>query len=312
MTDQAILQNMSSDEFHGHHRGQTIIAGRTEHQSFEIVELGDYGRALLLDGCIQSTEKDEAVYHETLVLPAYACSPGVESVLCLGGGNGGLLRQVMMMPSLRRVSLIDIDEELHEISRQYLPHMHGQTLNDPRLTLTFGPVRHTVETLMEREEVFDLVVADLPDATAGSYAGGLFSAEFYATVRRLLGPRGLYATHVGQAHFRHCRFLNRALRTLRASFVHAALYTASVPSLGTPWGFVIASDGSDPGEVGLGDVDKRLAKLLPPGACSYDAVTHRHMFSIPRALRLALAEPAPLIRDENPATVEIVVENETC
>ncbi|WP_437970716.1 hypothetical protein WMF04_16125 [Sorangium sp. So ce260] len=303
-----VYQHVAPEELHGHVLRGSLLAGRTKVQSFEIAELGHYGRALLLEGCVQSTEHDEHIYHESLVLPAQAYSPRISSVLCLGGANGGTLKQLLKLPHLERVRLLDIDPELHEISKRLLPHMHGDTLLDPRVEIAFGDVFTLVSALVDTGACFDLVVADLPDATAGCYATSLFSAEFYDTVLRLLTRHGIYVTQAGQAHVLYSRFLNRTLRTLGGSFAHVIPYTITVPSYGCPWAFALASAGVDFSAVSPEAMARRIAQLPEAALASYDHETHLHMFHLPKALRLALAEDVPPLTLDQPETVQIAAQ----
>jgi spermidine synthase len=220
---------------------------------------------------------------------------------------------VLKLPDLERVLVVDIDPELHEISRRHLPHMHGDTLADPRVTLRFGdPARLVAELAADPAGgKIDIIIADLPDATAGSYAVGLFTREFYGVVCRLLGETGIYVTQGGQAHFRHCGFLNRVLRTLSASFAHAVPYTVAVPSLGTPWAFVLASQGIDPRAASPASIARRIAAIPAGEIISYDWETHLHLFHLPKLLREALAAPGQPIAAESLALVAVAAE-ETC
>jgi spermidine synthase len=311
MIEDLIWQCVGDGEFHVHVRKQTLFAGRTDRQAFEIVELGGYGKSLLLDGCIQSTEHDERIYHESIVFPAYAYGLGSRSALCLGGANGGLLKQVLRLPNLERVRLVDVDPELHHISRIHLGHMHGDSLSDPRVSLHFGePFAIAQEFAADADLAgsFDLIIADLPDATASSYASALFTVEFYRAIARLLSPRGIYATQAGQAHFRDCRFLGRVLRTLSEVFAHAIPYIASVPSYGIPWAFALASDGvdfasSDPELIARGI--RRLDDLILQ---SYDFGSHINMFNLPKHIRIALSSSFEAITLEHREWVSVAHE----
>nr|AYM53454.1 spermidine synthase [Cystobacter sp.] len=310
MTKPYVFQHVAPEELHAHLKHRSLLKGKTAVQSFEIAEVGHYGRALLLEGCVQSTEHDERIYHESLLFPAYAYSPRVASVLCLGGANGGTLKQILKLPHLERVRLFDIDPELHGISRRLLPHMHERTLEDPRVRIEFGKVFDMVAALGETRERFDLIVADLPDATAESYATSLFSSEFYQNVSRLLSPHGIYVTQAGQAHFLYSRFLNRTLRTLGREFAHVTPYTVTVPSYGCPWAFALASRGVDFASVTPETLGQRIRLLPEESLAAYDEQTHAHMFHLPKILRSALAEDVPVNTLGRMETVEIAVRAE--
>jgi spermidine synthase len=298
-----VAEEITPHERHVHEVRRVVRSGRTGVQSYEVVELGGYGLALLLDGRIQSTAADEAVYHESLIFPGYTLAPRVERVLVLGGANGGVLHRVCAMPDLAAVLQVDVDRELYEVTQEVLPHMHRRAQRDPRCRVDFGQPRAVVADLTGP---FDLVLADLPDAIDGSVARSLFTVEFYREVRRLLGERGVFATQAGAANDLDPEFFASVVRTLRSVFRHVVPYTVSVPSYGIPWGFAIASDTLDPARVADEQVDAAMRRLAGE-AEAYDGLTHRHMFALPRRLRAALASRGRVISDHQPLTVRFDV-----
>ncbi|QTR02594.1 hypothetical protein J7S33_26445 [Saccharothrix algeriensis] len=287
-----VVEPITAHEAHVHEVVEVLAEGRTAVQGYEIVRLGGHGRAMVIEGRVQSTEADEAIYHEALLMPAFAVAPSVGRVLCLGGANGGMAHRLLALPGVRSVLQFDVDAELHARSVELLPHLHRDALADPRLTVEFGHPRALLDRLTG---TFDLVLADLPDSVPGSHAPALFTAEFYARIRRLLGGTGVFATQAGPANPLAPEFFAGVLRTLRSVFRHATPYTAAVPSFGVPWGFVLASDheaAADPaGSPAAG----------PPGTITtYDAETHRHMFAVPRSLRAGRARPGRVSTDDDP------------
>jgi spermidine synthase len=287
-----VVEPIGEHEAHVHQVMEVLAEGTTSVQSYEIVRLGGHGRALIIDGRVQSSEADEAIYHESLLLPAFTFAPSVARVLCLGGANGGILHRVLALPGVVSVRQFDVDAELHKRSVEHLPHMHLDALDDPRAVVGFGHPRVLLEGL---EGPFDLVLADLPDSVPGTHVPGMFTREFYLRVRKLLGGTGMFATQAGPANPLEPRFMAGVLRTARDVFAHAHPYTSAVPAFGVPWGFVVASDHPfTPGSPGprMGD--------LPASASTYDAETHRHMFTLPRLLREGLTAAGRVITDDDP------------
>ncbi|MGJ3264483.1 MAG: hypothetical protein ACFE0R_14725 [Salinarimonas sp.] len=288
-----LSQQLRPGETHEHRVDAVLAAGRTPVQSWELLRLGGYGPALVLDGAIQSTAGDEACYHEALHLPAQMAHPEARRVLLIGGANGGSLPRVLLLPRLEHVTLVDVDADLHAVSRSARAELHGDSVADPRLRLVFGAPDEEVAALAARGERFDLVVADTPDATEGSYSARLFAIERIGAIRDLLADGGLFVTQAGQAHPLACRFTARVLATLRGAFADVALYTHNVPSFGTPWCFAMAgADLSGLRALEPGTIDVRLAALPQNALEAYDGETHRHMFAVPRVLRAALAREA--------------------
>jgi spermidine synthase len=292
-----IEEPLGGGELHAHQVQRVLLEGRTRLQRFQIVELSRYGRAMVIEGRVQSTEQDEYIYHESLIYPAYVLRPRLRRVLCLGGANGGMLRELRKLPGFEEVVLIDVDPELCEASKQHLPHMHRDAFRDARFQVGFGSIRSAMMGMRGR---FDAIFADLPDATAEGETRWLFTLEFYRDIQALLEPAGIFVTQAGAASHLHGRFFASVLRTAREVFRYATPYAISVPSYGVPWGFVMASDGSDPGALNEQRIASALASLEQETLRSYDLVTHRHMFNLPRALREVLEREGGLSRDGAP------------
>lgn len=294
--NQWLLQYLDDHEIHGHFCGKTVAKGKTAKQEYEILEFNSYGKTLLLNGGIQSTQNDEHCYHEALLFPSFAFNPKIQSVLCIGGANGGPLPRLTLFPDLARILLIDIDQELHTISQKYLSHMHHNSLNDPRIKIQFGnPFNLVTELANNSSERFDLIIADLPDATPDSYAPNLFSMEFYKTVNCLLSKNGIFVTQAGQAHFLKCQFHLRVIKTLKKIFKFVTSYTNYVPSYGVPWGFAIASNSVDFSSIDSDILKNQIATLPIKHLQTYDFESHLHMFNLPRTLRENLDNDLPVI-----------------
>lgn len=288
-------QEISEGEVHSLRLEEVLAQGTTGGQQYAIVRLATYGLALMIDGRLQSTQRDEHIYHESLIWPGLLLHPEVRSVLSFGGANGGIVRELLKLPTIENVTVVDVDEELFGICRRHLPHLHppAPDYSDPRIELHFGPPLVLMDQL---KRGFDYIVADLPDATEDNYALSLFEPEFYGRVRRLLNPSGLFVTQAGQAHPLACEFFARTLGTLSRELTYAVPYTVCVPSFGVPWGFVLASNDLDPSRWRLRELRSRMASLRIPSLRSYDAQTHAHMFQIPKALRSALNQAGYPVR----------------
>lgn len=302
-----VRQYLSADEYHAHRVNSRAAAGRSAVQSWEVVELAAYGKALLLDGCIQSTQHDEATYHEALHCPAIIARPDTRRALLIGGANGGSLPRLLALPALEHVLVVDIDEELHAESRSQLSHMHGNSLSDPRVEWIFGSPDIIVASLAREKRQFDLIIADTPDATELSYSTRLFALERIHAIAELLAPAGLFATQAGQAHPFACRLAARVKTTLARVFPEVVLYSHLVPSFGIPWCFALA--GSKAAAIATLDpsiIDSRIEELRFCHLSSYDGTTHRHMFALPRFLRESLEKEELLVGPITLSDPEIV------
>ena len=139
---------------------QVIFAGKTKYQQVEVLDSEVYGRSLVLDGKTQSTELDEHIYHEALVHPAMISHPDPKTVFIGGGGEGATLREVLRHESVEKVVMLDLDDQVVDICKQYLPNHHQGSFNDSRVDLVHDDAR---EYLQNTENVFDVMIMDLVD-----------------------------------------------------------------------------------------------------------------------------------------------------
>jgi spermidine synthase len=120
-------------EGHMHAIKRTIVEAQTKFQHAEIMETPAYGKLLVLDGRIQSSQAEDFIYHEALVHPGMLASEHrPESGMVIGGGEGATLREVLRYPSVKRAVMVDIDGEVVELCKQYLPEMHQGAFEDKR------------------------------------------------------------------------------------------------------------------------------------------------------------------------------------
>src|SRR5262245_25521387 len=125
-----------------HAIARTVAQAQTKFQNVEILETASYGKALVLDGRIQSSQADEFIYHEALVHPGLLAVPRAPvSALVIGGGEGATLREILKYPSIRRAVMVDIDAEVVERCRRHLPAMHQGAFEDPRTGLRHEDAR---------------------------------------------------------------------------------------------------------------------------------------------------------------------------
>jgi spermidine synthase len=218
-------------------REKVLVTGKTRFQEYEIFENRLWGRLLILDGRLQSAEQDEFIYHEALVHPALLAHPGPRRVLVLGGGEGATLREVLRHPGVERAVMVDIDEELVILCREWLPTFHAGALEDPRVELVFADGRAWLAA--EPEAVFEVIILDLPEPLEEGPALKLFTREMYGLIRSKLAPGGLVAVQSGSAGLGG-RLMPDLHATLRAVFPQVMAYTAFVPSFMDLYGFHLA------------------------------------------------------------------------
>ncbi|MEL9909447.1 MAG: spermidine synthase [Ignisphaera sp.] len=228
---------------------------KSPYQEIIFAELDGFGKALIIDNFIQSTEADEALYHELLVHPAMVLHPKPSRVLIIGGGEGATLREVLKHNTVKEAVMVDIDPVVVEFSKKYLEHMHQGSFNDPRSRVfIMDGLKYVAEA---PDKYFDVAIMDLTDPYAGEAAKPLYSEGFYRSVKRILGDNGVLVTQAGSSYFYTSEY-DYVAGNIRRVFKYMAEYNIWIPSFGLNVNFIIASDTLDPRSITPGDFDKRL------------------------------------------------------
>ena len=242
---------------------EVILSETTPYQAITITRFDERYR-LFLDHSIQFDSLDEHRYHEALVHPAMGLVPGARAVLVLGGGDGMAVREVLRHGGVERVVLVDLDPRVTELfaTNPDLVALNGGALNDPRVEIVNADAWvWAAEAGRHGGEVFDVIIADLPDPKSIALSK-LYSVEFYAMLVERLSGTGLMVTQAGSPTFARDAFwiTQATLAETRNPLAPGAglgtlAYHVYLPSFGD-WGFVIAG----PALPGPG-----RAPDLPPG-----------------------------------------------
>ncbi len=182
------------DEYHKGSRygleGQILIDKRSRFQRITIIDSKRYGKALLLNGCWMTAERQEKTYHECLAHPALCSAGDLKRVLIIGGGDGGTARECLRHSALEYLDLVEIDEVVVETSQKYLPTLGGSIWNDQRMNLAIEDGVSWVSKA--KNDYYDVVIVDGSDPVGP--AKGLFNKEFFENCRRILKTNGVFAT----------------------------------------------------------------------------------------------------------------------
>ncbi len=263
-----------------------LYEGRSDYQTIRVLDTVPFGRALILDDALQTTETDEFIYHEMMVHPALISLAQPERVLIVGGGDGGCLRRALEHP-LREVVQVELDRAVVEACRRHLPRVSSGAFDDPRLRLLFADGYEFVE---KAQEPFDAIIVDLTDPFPSGHSLRLFTAEFYQAVRGILKEEGLMVTQSSSPLLLTDELL-RIYANLKAVFPLVRVYLAPVPAYpGVLWSFTLASGGNDPLALDEAAVRQRLeARGISPRY--YSPQMHLASFALPPFLAGLLAEP---------------------
>ena len=292
------FETTTAFEGHMHAIARTIVEAQTKFQHVEILQTAAYGKTLVLDGRIQSSQGDEFIYHEALVHPGMLTTEGPpRSALVIGGGEGATLREILKYPSITRAVMVDIDGEVVELCKTHLPEMHQGAFDDPRTEVRHEDARAYLEKSNDR---FDFITVDLVEPLEEGPACMLFTQEFYALVRDRLTPGGTMTMQAGMTKLGELGFFTSIHRTLHEVFPVVAAYQSFISCFGTPWGFIVASKKVDPARQGAQAVDKLIAERIKGSLEYWDGVTHQHAFSLPKFIRKAVAKQTRIVTDAHP------------
>ncbi|QTH15953.1 polyamine aminopropyltransferase [Pseudomonas corrugata] len=197
---------------------------RTEHQHLVIFENPRMGRVMALDGVIQTTEADEFIYHEMLTHVPLLAHGKAKRVLIIGGGDGGMLREVTKHLSVEHITMVEIDGTVVDMCKEFLPNHSKGAYDDPRLNLVIDDGMRFVSTTQEK---FDVIISDSTDPIGPGEV--LFSENFYQACHRCLNDGGILVTQNGTPFMQLGEVQTTAGR-LRGLFADWHFYQAAVPT----------------------------------------------------------------------------------
>ena len=245
------------------------------YQRVEVFDTHQFGRLFRLDGRLMTSEGDEFFYHECMTHPAALAHPGPESVLVLGGGDGGSSEELFKHPSVKRIVMAELDPIVIDVARTYLGSIHRGSLDDPRLDIRIGDGFEYVRTTTER---FDMIVLDLTDPDTPAFK--LYSEEFFRMCQRCLKPGGLLTVHLGSPVYQ-ADTVRRTTANLRKVFRHVAPLSVFIPLYGSLWCLAVASDTVDPRTVPTEAIAQRMVERGLNDFRYYHPALHAALFALP-------------------------------
>jgi spermidine synthase len=249
----------------------TLFSERSPYQQVDIVETVDHGRMLLNDGVIMLCERDEFVYHEMIAHVPLFVHPAPKTVLVIGGGDGGTVREVLKHRGIERVVMVEIDPVVVEACRTHMPQVSGG-LDDPRLDLK---IEDGVAYASRSREKFDVAIIDSSDPVGP--ARPLFDSRFYKGIASLLTADGIMISQA-ESPFYDQAIQMRMLRNQRPYFerLHVYLFT-NLTYPGGLWSFGFASQGPCP----VADLNTQRVGSSNFSTRYYNAGVHRAAFMLP-------------------------------
>jgi spermidine synthase len=252
---------------------------KTEHQHLIIFENPTFGTMMMLDGVVQLATADEFVYHEMMAHVPLFAHGAAKDVLIIGGGDGGVLREVLKHPEVESATLCEIDQSVIELALEHFPKISDGAFDHPKAKVV---IADGTKFVAETEQRFDVIIVDSTDPIGPGAV--LFTREFYTNCKRCLKPGGLLVTQNGLP-FVQAGELRQSVGYFRELFADAwaylmtnATYFGGMIALG--W----ASDDASLRKVPLSELESRFAKARI-ATRYYRPDVHQAAFALPTFVR---------------------------
>lgn len=254
----------------------------SEFQRVDIFESAEFGRMLVLDGCIMLTEKDEFIYHEMIVHVPMCVNPSVKKVLLVGGGGGGAVRELLKYETIEKIDLVELDETVVRACKKFIPQT-AACLDNPRVNIFYEDGLKFIRRL---ENEYDLIIVDSTDPFGPGE--GLFTKEFYGNCFHALRADGIMVNQHDNPYYRKDAVaMQRAHKRIVTSFPISRVFQAHIPTYPAGhWLFGFASKKFHP----VSDVDFDRWKRMNLQTKYYNVKLHRGAFALPTYVEKLLRE----------------------
>ena len=259
-----------------------LKSAESEYQRIDIFESKEFGKILTLDGYLMVTEKDEYINHEMITHIPMAVNPDIKNILVIGAGDGGTVRELTRYNHVENIDMVEIDEMVVEICREYLPQTASR-LSDPRVHIFY---QDGLRFVRSKENEYDLIIVDSTDPFG--VGEGLFTKEFYGNCYKALKDDGILVNqHESTFYASYSNSMKRAHSRIKSTFPIALVYQAHIPTYPSGhWLFGFASKKYDP----RSDLKSEWWNSLGIKTKYYNTILHTGCFAIPNNVRDQLRE----------------------
>ncbi len=255
---------------------EVYFEDKSEHQHIIIFHNSKFGRVMALDGVVQTTEKDEFIYHEMLTHVPILAHGAAENILIIGGGDGGILREALRHTKINNITMVEIDEAVVDMCVKYLPNHSQGAFDNSKLNLVIADgARFVAET----KDKFDVIIVDSTDPIGPGEV--LFQFEFYKNCKSLLNKDGIIVTQNGVAFMQPDEIKNTQ-KCFSKIFKDNYFYLASIPTyFGGDMAFGWGTDNAQHRHIDL-DTLKARFKDSEIKTKYYNPEIHQGSFAIPQ------------------------------
>lgn len=251
---------------------KTLHSEQTDFQKLDMIETDQFGTMLVLDGMVMTTDADEFVYHEMVAHIPLFTHPNPKKVLVVGGGDGGVIREVLKHPSVVKAILVEIDGKVIEYSKKYLPNIAGE-LENARVEVQ---VDDGFMHIHNHKNEYDVIMVDSTEPVGP--AAKLFEKGFYQGIYEALTQDGIFVAQSDNPWF-HADLIKSVFADVKDIFPITRLYTANIPTYPSGlWTFTLGSKKHDPLQVETAQIPEIDTKYYTPEL-------HRAAFALPKFVR---------------------------
>ncbi|NLA87029.1 MAG: polyamine aminopropyltransferase [Clostridiales bacterium] len=250
-----------------------LYSAQSPFQRIDVFESVDFGRFLTLDGYMMLTEKDEFIYHEMIVHPAFAVNMGIKDVLVIGAGDGGVARELSRYETIRCIDLVEIDESVIDVCKKFLPQT-ACGFEDKRVNVL---IQDGLKYIRSVENQYDLIIVDSTDPFGPGE--GLFTKEFYGNCYKALRENGIMVNqHESPFYENDAIAMQRAHQRIVRCFPLSRVYQAHIPTYPSGhWLFGFASKKYHP----ISDLNEAAWNALKLKTRYYNTKLHTGAFALP-------------------------------
>ena len=235
MSDNWFIEKENKELTFGYAVKEKLYAGMSEYQKIDVFETKAYGRMLVIDDYVMLTDMDEFVYHEMIAHVPVCYHHNPKSVLVIGGGDGGTVRELIKYEEINEIVLCEIDQLVIDVSKQFFPKL-ASSLSHPKVKVK---VADGIQYISQCSNKFDIIIVDSTDPIGPGEV--LFTSEFYNSVRKALKPRG-HMVLQSESPWYSQSILRKIYNNVAQSFPVLKPYVGSVPTYPRGlWSWTMAS-----------------------------------------------------------------------
>lgn len=287
--DEWVSEQLYSDWRQSFKIDKVLFEEHTDFQDLIIFENSMWGKVLALDGVIQTTEQDEFVYHEMMGHVPLVSHGKAEQVLVVGGGDGGLLRELLKHKEIRKIVLVEIDPEVIRFSKEHLSFISQGSLDDPRVEIV---IQDGMDYVKNTDRTFDVIFCDSTDPIGPGAV--LFTDAFYQGCKEALNEGGIFVNHAGVPATQRDE-LPMVYGKLKKQFKEVSFYLGVIPTyVGGYMAFGFSTDSPAYHQLSDQEIQERVERI--EGKMKYyNAKIHKASFSLPTFISEALYEEESIL-----------------